>query len=127
MDVITNHYQLKRPCSNCPFRKKGAIYLVPGRLEGIIKDITDDDTKTFYCHKTVHHNNGGEWDDDNNYNPSGNEMMCAGAAAYLMKIKQPTVGMRIAFVVGAAKVNDWDDTFDEIIEPINIEESLKDQ
>lgn len=103
-----HHLRLKRPCSNCPFLKKGAIELNPGRLEGIIEGLVEDDHSTFQCHKTVHSSRGGEWDDDGNYKPSGHESMCAGAAAYLMKHKRPTVGMRLAFAVGAAKPSDWD-------------------
>ena len=38
----------KRPCSNCPFRADaGAIELRPGRLEGIVADLLQDDQQTF--------------------------------------------------------------------------------
>ena len=96
MPKQANHLRLKKPCANCPFRKEGAIELVPGRLEGIINDIVENDMTTFHCHKTVHSKSGGEWDEEGNYAPSGQESMCAGAAAYLMKIGRPTVAMRIA-------------------------------
>ncbi|KPG82229.1 hypothetical protein [Pseudomonas sp. RIT-PI-o] len=104
-----HHLRLKRPCTNCPFLKQGAIELAPGRLDGIIAGLIEDDHSTFQCHKTVHSARGGEWDDDGNYAPSGHESMCAGAAAYLLKHKRPTVGMRIAFAMGAASPTDWDD------------------
>ncbi|MGX4925847.1 hypothetical protein ACUYF2_24335 (plasmid) [Escherichia coli] len=97
MPKQANHLRLKKPCANCPFRKEGAIELAPGRLEGIINDIVENDMTTFHCHKTVHSKSGGEWDEEGNYAPSGQESMCAGAAAYLMKIGRPTVAMRIAF------------------------------
>jgi len=103
------HLRLKRPCANCPFLKQGAIELAPGRLDGIIAGLIKDDRSTFQCHKTVHSARGGEWDDEGNYIPSGHESMCAGAAAYLMKRKRPTVGMRIAFAMGVASPDDWDD------------------
>lgn len=70
-DPLKHHYRLKRPCSNCPFLKEGAIELAPGRLHGIIEQLTSDDHSTFPCHKTV--------------------------------------GMRLAFVSGAASPSDWDD------------------
>ncbi|EHD8952103.1 hypothetical protein OCP19_004830 [Salmonella enterica subsp. enterica serovar Typhimurium] len=108
MPKQANHLRLKKPCANCPFRKEGAIELAPGRLEGIINDIVENDMTTFHCHKTVHLKSGGEWDEEGNYAPSGQESMCAGAAAYLMKIGRPTVAMRIAFAFGDAKVSDWD-------------------
>ncbi len=108
-DPFKHHYRLKRPCSNCPFLKEGAIDLAPGRLEGIIEQLTTDDHSTFPCHKTVHCARGGEWNEEGEYSPSGHESMCAGAAAYLMKHRRPTVGMRLAFVSGAASPSDWDD------------------
>jgi hypothetical protein len=117
MNNLDVHYKLKKPCSNCPFRREGAIDLMPGRLEGIINHLIVDDYSTFQCHKTVHSRSGGDWDDDGNYNPSGNESMCAGAAAYLMKIKRPTVGMRIAFAAGFAQPNDWEPIYPIVIEP----------
>ncbi|MDI2144883.1 hypothetical protein KBJ94_22790 [Pseudomonas sp. ITA] len=103
------HLRLKRPCSNFPFLKLGAIKLAPGRLDEIIAGLIEDDHSTFRCHKTVHSARGGKWDDEGNYPPSGHESMCAGATAYLMKRKQPTVEMRIAFAMGVASPDDWDD------------------
>lgn len=110
LDPLANHLKLKRPCANCPFLKEGAIDLRPGRLEGIIDDLLENDYSTFQCHKTVHSRIGGSFDEDGNYNASGKESMCAGAAAYLMKKGRPTVGMRVAFVTGAAKPTDWDES-----------------
>ncbi|WP_153785301.1 hypothetical protein [Pseudomonas sp. EMN2] len=111
-----HHLRLKRPCVNCPFLKKGAIELAPGRLEGIISALVEDDHSTFQCHKTVHSARGGEWDEDGNYTASGHEAMCAGAAAYLMKKRMPSVGMRFAFATGAARPDDWDEVQDLVIE-----------
>ncbi len=113
---FAHHLRLKWPCSNCPFRLKGAIDLEPGRLDGIVEDLIKDDMSTFQCHKIVHSTKGGEWDEDGKYVPSGEEAMCAGAAALLMKRGRPTVGMRIAFVTGAATPDQWDGVFNEIIE-----------
>ncbi|RMN23973.1 hypothetical protein ALQ64_00219 [Pseudomonas cannabina] len=115
-DPIKHHFRLKRPCKNCPFLQKGAIELAPGRLDGIIAGLIEDDHSTFQCHVTVHSSRGGEWTEDGSYKPSGHESMCAGAAGYLMKHKRPTVGMRIAFVTGAASPSDWDDVLALIIE-----------
>lgn len=113
---IKIHLRLKQPCANCPFLKKGAIEIREGRLEGIINGLFEDDTSTFQCHKTVHTKNGGTFDDDGKYDTSGKEAMCAGAAAYLMKKENPTVLMRIAFLTGDAKENDWDDAKNSIID-----------
>lgn len=108
-DPIRHYFRLKQPCANCPFRKVGAIELRPGRVEGIISGLLDEDSSSFDCHKTVHSSRGGTWSDEQGYQPSGHEAMCAGAAALLMKRERPTVGMRFAFVLGAVSPNDWDE------------------
>lgn len=100
---------LKKPCANCPFLKEGAIRLQRGRLRGIADSLERDDHAGFPCHKTVHHKKGGEWDDEGNYQPSGNEKMCAGAAAWLMKQRMPNVAMRMAIVTGLVPKEYWDD------------------
>lgn len=111
-----HNLRLKKPCSNCPFLKTGAIELEPGRLEGIIEALIEDDYSSFSCHKTVHSPRGGTWDDDDNYQPSGHEAMCAGAAAYLMKHRRPTVSMRFSFSSGSANPDDWDEAKDLVID-----------
>lgn len=113
---FAHHLRLKAPCGNCPFRIDGAIALAPGRLEGIIRALLEDDHSTFQCHKTVHSPCGGEWDDAGNYTPSGDEAMCAGAATFLMKRGRPTVAMRIAFVSGVARPDQWDDVAPHVID-----------
>lgn len=107
-DPFANHLRLKSPCSNCPFRLSGGVHLEPGRLQGIIEALLDDDMSSFDCHKTVHCDRGGEWDEDGAYQASGHEAMCAGAAVVLMKRGRPTVAMRFAFITGKANPGDWD-------------------
>ena len=122
---IRQHLRLKKPCKNCPFLRVGAIELMPGRVEGIVRHLVADDHSTFDCHKTVHGPKGGEWidvedeedgGDGARYIPSGHEAMCGGAAAYLMSKRRPNVEMRIAFALGAAEVNDWDEAIPLVIE-----------
>lgn len=115
LNSIETHYRMKTPCVNCPFRKRGAIELAPGRLEGIIEGLMEDDHSTFQCHKTVHSKRGGEFDENGDYTPSGNESMCAGAASFLMKKGRPTVGMRIAFMTKTIPVNYWDEAAELVI------------
>ncbi|KVD52832.1 hypothetical protein WI87_26260 [Burkholderia ubonensis] len=125
--AIENHFKLRRPCENCPFRKNGAIQLAPGRLAGIIKHLVRDDHGTFQCHKTVHNQHtGGEWDDDGNYVASGQESMCAGAMIYLEKIGRPTVGMRLGRVLGLYDSERLLPSFGDIIDPRTDEESNDD-
>lgn len=107
---IKDYFQLKKPCSNCPFLRKGGIELRPGRIEGIVEDLVNNDHHPFPCHKTTRE--GGETENDEGeyeYVPSGHERMCAGASALLMKRGAPTVGMRLAFHFGDAHPDDWDD------------------
>ena len=111
-----HHLRLKRPCSNCPFRLEGGIQLEPGRLDGIIRDLLADDRGTFQCHKVVYSSAGGTWDADGQYQPSGNEAMCAGAAAVLMKRGRPTISMRVAFAMGVAKPDQWDHFAEEVVD-----------
>ncbi|MGQ3825721.1 hypothetical protein, partial [Pseudomonas alliivorans] len=88
----------------------------PWALGGIISTLIEDDRSTFQCHKTVHSKRGGNWNEEGNYEPSGHELMCAGAAAYLMKKGRPTVGMRFAFATGDAAPSDWDSVREDVID-----------
>lgn len=112
-------FKLKRPCENCPFRKEGGIELAPGRLQGIINTLVNDDMTTFQCHKTVYgEKTGGEWDDETGqYRPSGKESMCAGAIIYLEKAGQPTVGMRLGRALGLYDPSVLAPVYGEIIDP----------
>jgi hypothetical protein len=115
--VMERHFALKAPCENCPFRVQGAIELEPGRLEGIIKGLVEDDQSTFHCHKTVHSNaTGGDWDDYGNYVASGKEAMCAGAMMYLEKLGRPTVGMRIGRILGSYDPSKLEKHHDHVID-----------
>lgn len=110
-DPFASFFALRKPCANCPFRRKGAIELMPGRLEGIVSDLLEDDTSTFTCHKTLKAM-PEPVDDDNDgllqrraYREG--EKMCAGAAAYLMKQGRPTVGMRYSILKGIISWDQW--------------------
>lgn len=115
-DVVAAHFRLKRPCNNCPFRKTGGIELQPGRLDGIIRSLTEDDMTGFPCHKTTH-GEGTDEDEDGNYIANGKEAMCVGAMTYLHKIRQPTVAMRIAFAFGILNKERLERWSDAIIDP----------
>lgn len=100
---------VKRPCSNCPFRADGgAIELRPGRLEGIVRGLLDDDMGTFVCHKTL----------------SKKPATCAGAVGLLSKAGRLPVIARLALSWGlltkedieasAAMVVDLDDVASKV-------------
>ena len=80
-------FKLKKPCSNCPFRKdslKG--WLGEARATQIAKDVILGD-QTFACHKTVNYEAWQEQqeEDEEDYRFVGGEQFCAGALALEMK------------------------------------------
>ena len=68
--MSVNH-KLKVPCANCPFRKEGAIELMPGRVKAIVKTLTKD-SHYFQCHKTT-------------YGAANEESVCMGSVAWMLK------------------------------------------
>ncbi len=79
------NFDLKRPCSNCPFRTEGAIELRPERLPAIVAGLLADDHSWFKCHKTLHLEQHAHRD-----------AQCVGAMVYLLKVNRPSVSMRVA-------------------------------
>jgi hypothetical protein len=104
----------RRPCSNCPFLKKGGIELEPGRLAGIASNLEAADRNVFHCHKTVHGPTGGDMEEDpetgeSHYVASGNESACMGAIAHLYrKNKHTAISTRLAISLGMLSVDDID-------------------
>ena len=92
----------KRPCSNCPFRSDGAgVSLQPGRLEGIIQDLLDDDTGSFVCHKTL----------------TTERMTCAGAVAVMSKLGRLPVIARLGLVMDVITTDDIHASAAMVIDP----------
>lgn len=94
-----------KPCANCPFLRKGAIELAPGRLENIIADLTRDDKINFRCHKTVH-----------TKKPMA-EANCVGSIVYMMKAGRPSLSMRFAMAMKLVAQEDYTRFNDVIIDP----------
>lgn len=118
---MRNPLRLKRHCSNCPFRNdENAIRLAPGRLRQIADALVSNDAAPFRCHKTVHYGDGTAWSPEGVYRERGDEAMCAGAAAYLMRIGRPTIEMRVGFISKLAEPGDWDEILDLTISPEDI-------
>ncbi|MGN7104855.1 hypothetical protein ACTHR6_24805 [Ralstonia holmesii] len=116
--IVSAHFKLHKPCKNCPFRKVGAIELAPGRFEGIVKQLVEDDHSTFLCHETVHNErSGGDWSDEGEYSATGRESMCAGAMILLEKLGRPTVAMRLGRVLGEYDPARLEASFEAVIEP----------
>lgn len=47
------HYDLMKPCSNCPFLKEGGVRLTEDRAAEIAAAMLDSQGSTFACHKTT--------------------------------------------------------------------------
>lgn len=109
---IADFYKMKAPCANCPFLKEGAIKLRPGRVDDILDGLMKDDHKPFMCHKTL----DGVENEEGGYEAAGTEKMCAGASAVLWKRRMPSVGMRLAIVLGIATPELWENNFDKTID-----------
>lgn len=120
--MFDDMFRLRKPCSNCPFRKEGAIELRPGRLTGIIAQLLDDDWSTFSCHKTTHGEHVEDEDGSYQYEACGTESMCAGAIIYLEKAGRPTVGMRLARTLGHYDPSVLLPHYGEVIELVSLDD-----
>lgn len=105
-------FKLKKPCSNCPFRKEGGIPLVEGRLEGIVESLHDNNF--FACHKTINHEE--QFNEEGEFHSLVESQFCAGALLYLEKCDNPNVQMRIAMRLGKYDPDKLEG-HDEVIEP----------
>jgi len=86
-------FDLKRPCTNCPFRKdKGGLFaLHPDRLAEIMT------APAFQCHKTV------DYDADYDDRAGDRPQQCAGLMAVLHREGRPNQIMQIAM-----RISDFD-------------------
>lgn len=75
------HFNIKRPCAKCPFRKDIIAYLSPERAKEISDSLLEG--KTFPCHETIDYTNT-----DDNGNPIyklEETSHCAGALVMIKK------------------------------------------
>ena len=89
------HFNLKRPCANCPFRtdkEEQSGWLGEERAEDIIDAITRRQG-TFSCHKT-------NIQDDGELQETRDSEHCAGALILLEKMGRPNQLMRISERLG---------------------------
>jgi hypothetical protein len=93
-------FRLNKPCADCPFLKEGAIYLSPGRLEGIIQTLLANDACVFFCHTA-----------------RKKKAYCLGAMVYLDKCGRPNVPMRIGWACKELPQGRLERNKDRIIDP----------
>jgi hypothetical protein len=92
------NFDLKRPCSDCVFRKVGAIHLHPARRPGIVAYLLGDDRRWFRCHQK-----------------SGAQ--CVGSMILLLKHDRPSVSMRLAAAFGMLDFEQLREQYPLVIEP----------
>lgn len=87
-------WDMKKPCGNCPFKRRGHIPLHPERVQEIAGMMLDSQGGVFPCHKTTQLDDDGE--------PIGREgqVHCAGALCFAEKHGTSTQMMRIAGRLG---------------------------
>lgn len=92
-------FDLKKPCDNCPFRRKGGVrYLAPVRVREIAHAMLDSQGSTFACHKTT-----VEEEDDEGMSrrsTTARSQHCAGALIFAEKHGNANQPMRIAERLG---------------------------
>lgn len=103
-------YSLKKPCANCPFNKVGAIELMPGRVEGIIKDLLNGKATGFSCHKTVYKNRSCSKREKENHK------QCAGSLILLEKMGRQTQLMQVMERLGLYHPDDLKPYHDQVID-----------
>ena len=89
------HFDLKKPCHDCPFLRKGGIRLTLARVHEIAGSLLDTQGATFACHKTVDDEN-----DDGERMENKDTRHCAGALIFAEKNGNATQMMRIAERLG---------------------------
>jgi hypothetical protein len=91
------HFDLKKPCDNCPFLKKGGIRLTQGRIQQIAGYMLDSQGATFPCHKTTIDT------DEDGRAATPKSKHCAGALIFAEKNDNANQMMRIAERLGIYK------------------------
>lgn len=124
-DPFARVTRLRVPCGDCPWRRDGAIELMPGRLQGIAQGLLARDDSAFFCHKLLSGDRLDEACDEEEKKPSGyvsgdKDAMCAGAIAFQLKADRPPVMLRVAFALGASKPSDWDEAKAMVVDPEDV-------
>lgn len=115
------HYDLLKPCSDCPFLREGGVRLTSARVEEIAGMMLDTGGGTFPCHKTT-----VEAEDGLEREATSSSQHCAGALIFAEKNETATQMMRIAERLGmydARKMMSDKKAVDSVFQ--NLEEMLE--
>lgn len=95
-------YDLKKPCTNCPFlRSEKRVNLRYDRIAEIHNYMTAAQGGSFPCHKTVEHD-----DDDGEYVPRPGEQHCLGGLIYALAQGSPNQLTRVALRLGVVDADE---------------------
>lgn len=89
-------YDLRKPCSNCPFLRKSGVRLRPERAEEIAAYATDSQGAMFPCHKTTVTSD----DDDVRRVTTRDSQQCAGSLIFAEKQGCANQAARMAERIG---------------------------
>jgi hypothetical protein len=110
------HFDLKKPCANCPFRSDIPAYLTKGRVQQIVIAL---ERATFACHKTTVDSDD---DDSSERVVIDDSQHCAGALIMLQRTRTYSRPAEIAEVLGLYDPSELEiespvfNTFEEMIE-----------
>lgn len=109
------HYDMKSPCSNCPFRSDIRPFLTSGRVREIARALIRGE---FPCHKTT----VSDDDDEGGMSATENSRHCVGALLLLESAGCPSQMLRIVGRLGmydprlldrsVPVYSDWDEMAD---------------
>ena len=102
---IKKLFAVKKPCTNCPFRKVGGISLAEGRLDDIKRTLLSSDQEVFFCHKTTYQGSADDME-EGQYQPSGRESYCMGAMAWLYVNCRLNLATRLGILQGSVPIEE---------------------
>jgi hypothetical protein len=93
-------FDVTSPCKSCPFRRRGkhAVRLTRSRVEEVAGNMLDPNGGTFSCHNEAHGDTGDAPGDE--YQPSIDDVHCAGALIFAERNENQTRMMQIAERLG---------------------------
>ena len=122
------HFDLRKPCEDCPFLREGGIRLRRERVLEIAEAMLDSQGSTFACHKTTIDSPDGDGD----LVATPKSKHCAGALIFAEKNENGTQAMRIMERLGMydakALMSDKtvvDRVFDDLDEMLAVNEDFE--
>lgn len=114
-DFLAHFFRLKKPCADCPFIRDNE-HISTEQLEAFVKNILEHEFLTRMCIETTDSSAWETIEGKRTYHPTGQEAMCAGAAAFLIKRNNPTLAMSVAFSTNIIPLDYWDEIKPDVID-----------